>query len=679
MYNKKINMMKYFLLFTYLLLTATLTAEIAVKSFRLLENDLDARVNYPLKDQNGDPCAIIKVVTTQKGFSFDGGMTGIVKTVDKPAEIWVYVPWGLKRITISHPQLGMLRDYMLNQNIEKATVYEMVLISGRVETTVVEEITSQWLVINPEPADAAVYINDEFKQQGAFTAKYKPGLYAYRVEAPMYHAEAGSVEIRNSKVTLDVKLKPAFGFITVNTTPEQGATVIVDGKALAKTTPVKTEALTSGEHTVQVMKEMFAPASQKITVGDGQTIPLNIAMQAIFAELSITASPDAAIFINNVSKGKGSWKGRLGAGIYSLEAKADKHRPAKQDVELVSGDSKAITLQPTPIYGSLDVISNPIGATITINGKDYGITPNTINKLLIGEYTVQLAKSGYANVSRMVTVSEGKSAELNETLNTGRAVNINSNPTGAELFVDNQRVGTTPYSGNLTIGNHVLRIEMNGRKGEKTIIINQAGGVVDFNLSFFPTEIVDVYNPKTGKTWMDRNLGASRAATSSTDKEAYGDLYQWGRGSDGHEKRNSGTTSTLSNSNIPGHGNFILEPNSPYDWRTPQNNNLWQGAKGVNNPCPTGYRLPTRSEFDAERASWSSQNLDGAFASTLRLPMAGYRNISGGSLTNVGSYGGYWSSTVNETFSWVLFFVRSGAEMYGGDRAYGYSVRCIKD
>ncbi|MGE4541908.1 MAG: hypothetical protein AB7D35_11660, partial [Bacteroidales bacterium] len=72
-----------------------------------------------------------------------------------------------------------------------------------------------------------------------------------------------------------------------------------------------------------------------------------------------------------------------------------------------------------------------------------------------------------------------------------------------------------------------------------------------------PFEWNDVYNPATGQTWMDRNLGASRAATSSTDDQAYGDLYQWGRDTDGHEKRNSGTTSTLSNSDTPGHGNFI--------------------------------------------------------------------------------------------------------------------------
>jgi hypothetical protein len=59
-----------------------------------------------------------------------------------------------------------------------------------------------------------------------------------------------------------------------------------------------------------------------------------------------------------------------------------------------------------------------------------------------------------------------------------------------------------------------------------------------------PTEIVEVCNPITGRVWMDRNLGASRVATSSTDEAAYGDLYQWGRFGDGHQCRKSDTTST---------------------------------------------------------------------------------------------------------------------------------------
>jgi uncharacterized protein (TIGR02145 family) len=193
-----------------------------------------------------------------------------------------------------------------------------------------------------------------------------------------------------------------------------------------------------------------------------------------------------------------------------------------------------------------------------------------------------------------------------------------------------------------------------------------------------PTAIVEVTNPTTGKIWMDRNLGASQAATSSTDAAAYGDLYQWGRRSDGHQCRTSPTTSTLSSTDHPAHGDFILAPSSPNDWRSPQNNNLWQGVNGVNNPCPIGYRLPTEAELDSERLSWNSNNATGAFASPLKLSMAGTR-FTNGSIGEVGVAGYYWSSTINSANSVRLPFNSSIATIGSQPRAMGYTVRCIKE
>ncbi|MCK9452138.1 MAG: DUF1566 domain-containing protein [Bacteroidales bacterium] len=182
----------------------------------------------------------------------------------------------------------------------------------------------------------------------------------------------------------------------------------------------------------------------------------------------------------------------------------------------------------------------------------------------------------------------------------------------------------------------------------------------------------------TGKTWMDRNLGASRVASSSDDVFAYGDLYQWGRAADGHQIRTSATTSAQSSSDNPGHGDFIIPGSSPYDWRSPKNDNLWQGVNGINNPCPSGYRLPTAAEWQAEILSWSSADANGAFTSPLILPATGVRNYSDGSLEYVGSSGNYWSATVNGTSTRHLNF-GSGAFLSSWSRAAGFSVRCIKD
>ena len=212
-----------------------------------------------------------------------------------------------------------------------------------------------------------------------------------------------------------------------------------------------------------------------------------------------------------------------------------------------------------------------------------------------------------------------------------------------------------------------------------------------------PTAIVDVTNPVTGRTWMDRNLGANRAATSSTDQQSYGWLYQWGRGSDGHQcvHRYVGdgvvsSSTTLVNETVstdsPPHSNFILTNTGTNDWRTPRNDNLWQGINGINNPCPIGYRIPTLSELDQERLSWtappinSTNNATGAYASPLKLPMAGYRYHSSGAVDNSNISGHYWSSsTVNITEARQIYFFNSFADIGGGSRAVALSIRCIKN
>ena len=197
--------------------------------------------------------------------------------------------------------------------------------------------------------------------------------------------------------------------------------------------------------------------------------------------------------------------------------------------------------------------------------------------------------------------------------------------------------------------------------------------------------MVDAIGPQdvvstTGKIWMDRNLGATQVAESIDDAAAYGDMYQWGRAADGHQLRtNTTTTSTLATTSTPGHGDFITSVTSPGDWLTTQDDTLWQGVSGTNNPCPIGYRLPTETELENERSSWGFNNIAGAFASVLKLTATGSRSYRNGSINPPGEVGNYWSSTVSGDNSRSLGFSNNSASVGTSNRGFGLSVRCIKD
>jgi uncharacterized protein (TIGR02145 family) len=200
-------------------------------------------------------------------------------------------------------------------------------------------------------------------------------------------------------------------------------------------------------------------------------------------------------------------------------------------------------------------------------------------------------------------------------------------------------------------------------------------------------EFNEVVSP-TSRIWMDRNLGASRVATSIGDALSYGDYYQWGRGSDGHEKK----TSTISNVQLSTNYNssqfIIYQMFDQKGWLVVDNFNLWQGVSGINNPCPQGFRIPTRQEWLDEIATWTNSNGAasptglGGFNSVLKLPIAGKRFYQDGVLMYLGVEGNYWTSTKLSSFDHVYFLqARYNYAVVNSDEslASGHCIRCIKN
>jgi len=198
-----------------------------------------------------------------------------------------------------------------------------------------------------------------------------------------------------------------------------------------------------------------------------------------------------------------------------------------------------------------------------------------------------------------------------------------------------------------------------------------------------------VTSPHTGRVWLDRNLGASQVCTSNIDKACYGDYYQWGRDTDGHEKFDSDTTNTLATNIYYRDSTFIVGSN---DWlsegiggnleKDPRSNK-WANIDG-SSICPIGFRVPNKNEFEYELINTTTYpNRDTFFESFLKLPASAYRGDSGYFHT----YGNpifwttsQWKSEFTQEYGlpYAVLAAYIGADFSTKNPSNGYPVRCIR-
>lgn len=437
---------------------------ISVTSFRLLENDLTANTTGTIeRDQNGESAALIKVVTTQQGFVFDGGMVGVVKTKQGVGEVWVYVPHGIKKITVQHPQLGVLRDYYFPIAIEKARTYEMVLTTGKVETIVMHTINKQFVMFNVTPADAIVELNNEILavDEDGYAEKGLPfGTYSYRVSAPNYHTEAGQVAVTaQEKVVVTVALRPNFGCVKLDGKSEhRGAYVYVDNERIGQL-PLTAE-VKSGVHRIKVVKNMYKTYERQVTVNDNETVELMVEMVPNFAQVTLMAEDGCEVWVDGKLKGTGQWTGPMEVGEYVVEVKKESYRSVSNVINIMSLSERTIDLpSPTPIYGSVELTSRPTNAAVLIDGVERGYTPLIISDVLVGNRTITFKKEGYDDVEKNVEIKEGGEETCSVTLSEVSkelTVSISSNVSKAIVYIDGKYIGVTPLTYSAFIGKEYL-------------------------------------------------------------------------------------------------------------------------------------------------------------------------------------------------------------------------------
>lgn len=394
--------------------------------------DMTAREHIK-QDERGRQCAVLRLATQnispelREGFHFECDYASfIVEKQIVEGEIWVWVSPGMKTLKV-RSKLGNVDIHTANFGIkvEPLNTYKVVLRGTGVGPLLENTVTKQFLLFDVTPKDAMVTVNGTpwVVTDGVAQKMVDFGTYEYRIEAQDYHSIEGRIEVDDpdNKVMVRKTLMPAYGFLKIDGDKSllSQASIYIDNAngSGALNAPQK---LSSGQHKVRILHPMYKPYEQTVVIKDNETNTLEVNLNANFATITLKVDADAEIFVNSEKKGVRSWTGDLEAGSYIIECRMKDHKTVKVEKNITAEMSgQTIRLEvPEPLTGMLVLSSTPPMADIFIDGERKGETPMRFNKLTVGKHSLRLVKQGYKSISKSFNIEDGKTLELEETMET---------------------------------------------------------------------------------------------------------------------------------------------------------------------------------------------------------------------------------------------------------------------
>lgn len=346
----------------------TSAQKISVSRFILAESDLTAQNKSTMvEDQNGDKCALIRVQTTQKGFSFDVGSAGVQKTDDNHVgEIWVYVPYGVRHISIRHPQLGSLANYDFPINIEKARTYIMEITSDKVFVNYYDDTRKQKLHVHVVPSNSTFTLNGmnvALDSRGDATQELSFGTYTYKVVADKFYPKEGQIVINDSAKVQQLTvndLVPIKGQLSVHTNP-YNADVMIDGVTIPSNTSLTPYTLQIGHHKLLVKSNGYKNEEQDVLIKQDEKLDVNVTLSRV-ALFAFTSTPSGAmVTIDGEKISNTPCNKELKTGSYEISAQKVGYKDYRKRLELNSS-SPIVNISLSKIYNYKNEFYAELGA-----------------------------------------------------------------------------------------------------------------------------------------------------------------------------------------------------------------------------------------------------------------------------------------------------------------------------
>jgi hypothetical protein len=240
---------------------------------------------------------------------------------------------------------------------------------------------------------------------------------------------------------------------------ELGIHLVIDGRSrgIMSKKDIKIQ-LPAGQHDIRIIKDGFGTQSFIVAIEAKTTISKSIPListgEAIeeiidWSFLTIKTTPDQAmVVIDDIEYSATYFDDEVPPGKHTLKLSKPLHYTVVKEIELEPGILHDLSFELKPNYGSISISSNPKGARIMLNDRqEIEKTPLTISPLQSGQYNLTLSLLDYRDYTQPITISDGVETKINAQLTPAFGwLSISSTPTGAQVFLGNREVGTTPLS-----------------------------------------------------------------------------------------------------------------------------------------------------------------------------------------------------------------------------------------
>ncbi len=353
---------------------------ISVASFQHDESDLTANLQgTTVFDQNGGKCALIRIQTTQKGFTFDVGVLGIQKVDDnKPGEIWVYVPAGVKRMDIRHQQLGSLIGYVFPVSIQAAKTYVMELTSSKVHTIVEHDDGMSYFALVVKPANAMVLIDghpQELDAEGSLMTRMSRGEHTYQIQSAGYASVSDKFILGATTMTKEIALQSVKAKLSLSC-ETSGASLYVNDAM--KAVGSWSGELLAGTYLLEARKDGHYSQKQTVTLAerDNQSIKLS-ALTAKLGKLDVSYKPiGCEVFVDGAKVGTSpNIFSSILVGSHKVEIRKDGYVSKEHYVTIDEGQTASLT-------GSLEknaVLTSSVPSASQASANGASLVPITVN------------------------------------------------------------------------------------------------------------------------------------------------------------------------------------------------------------------------------------------------------------------------------------------------------------